>query len=415
MASTGVGSQNESPASTEATPANTASTTTSNARQTPIAGRRTPIHNPFPASLASECKKAAQIIDSFVNPRYEGLEGTIPQRIIAPAKGLVICSVFKAGFLGSVRFGSGLIVCRLPNGNWSAPSAISLGGLGAGGQFGMEFTNFVFVLNTDSAVNTFIHSGTLTLGGNISIAFGTGRSAEAAAMLGTKGVSNIFAYSKTRGVYGGLTVEGGVITERSSTNKTLYKRKVKVKDLLTGEIPPPPQAEPLMRILNSDCFRPPTLNAEPSPSVAAPEAEVTGALPSSEPVELVVEPSARPNEPNETEATQVPVVAEQSIESAEQARTSTADDEPTAQQPPITVSSARTGPLSSAVVSEETQESSQAAQTAENKGVEVPQPSKSASNDRTDTHLSALMTENATQPEEEVGHGGDHKKESGTQ
>ncbi|KAJ5609816.1 SH3 domain-containing protein [Penicillium herquei] len=227
----------------------------SNARQPPIAGSRNPIHNPFPASLASECKKAAQIIESFVDPRYAKLDGTIPQRILAPAKGLVICSVFKAGFLGSVRFGSGLIVCRLPDGGWSAPSAVSLGGLGAGGQFGMEFTNFVFVLNTDAAITTFINSGTLTMGGNISIAFGTGRSAETSAIVGTKGVAGIFAYSKTRGVYGGLTLEGGMIVERSSANKKLYGRKLKAKELLTGEVRPPPQAEPLMHILNSDAFR----------------------------------------------------------------------------------------------------------------------------------------------------------------
>lgn len=128
----------------------------------------------------------------------------------------------------------------------------------------MEFTNFVFVLNTDAAVTTFVNSGTLTLGGNISIAFGTGRSAESAAMIGTKGVAGIFAYSKTRGVYGGLTLEGGVIVERSSANKKLYDRKLKAKELLTGEVPPPPQAEPLMRILNSETFRVTSVNEQSS-------------------------------------------------------------------------------------------------------------------------------------------------------
>lgn len=135
----------------------------------------------------------------------------------------------------------------------------------------MEFTNFVFVLNTDAAVTTFINSGTLTLGGNISIAFGTGRSAETAAMIGTKGVAGIFAYSKTRGVYGGLTLEGGMIVERSSANKKLYDRKLKAKELLTGEVPPPPQAEPLMRILNSEAFRLPlTSQQAPGTDLSAP-------------------------------------------------------------------------------------------------------------------------------------------------
>jgi hypothetical protein len=145
----------------------------------------------------------------------------------------------------------------------------------------MEFTNFVFVLNTDAAVTTFINSGTLTLGGNISIAFGTGRSAETAAMIGTKGVAGIFAYSKTRGVYGGLTLEGGMIVERSSANKKLYDRKLKAKELLTGEVPPPPQAEPLMRILNSEAFRNPTRGDQstPAPAAVAPATEAPVAEP----------------------------------------------------------------------------------------------------------------------------------------
>jgi hypothetical protein len=94
-------------------------------------------------------------------------------------------------------------------------------------------------------------------------------------MIGTKGVAGIFAYSKTRGVYGGLTLEGGMIVERSSANKKLYDRKLKAKELLTGEVPPPPQAEPLMRILNSEAFRLPSGSQE-SPAADLP-APVAGA------------------------------------------------------------------------------------------------------------------------------------------
>lgn len=171
------------------------------------------------------------------------------------SKGLIICTVLKAGMLGSIRFGSGLMIARLPDGSWSAPSAVALGGLGVGGQFGMELTDFVFVLNTDAAVKTFLESGNITIGGNISMALGPGRSAETGAIIGTNGVAGIFAYSKTRGVFGGATFEGSVIMERSSANKKMYDRKVKAMQLLNGEIPPPPDAEPLMHILNSEAFR----------------------------------------------------------------------------------------------------------------------------------------------------------------
>lgn len=147
------------------------------------------------------------------------------------------------------------MVARLPDGSWSAPSAIALGGLGGGGQIGMELTDFVFVLNTDAAVQTFLESGNITMGGNVSLALGPGRSAETGAIIGTNGVAGMYAYSKTRGVYGGATLEASVILERSSANKKMYERKLKAMQLLNGEIPPPPQAEPLMHILNSGVFR----------------------------------------------------------------------------------------------------------------------------------------------------------------
>ena len=133
---------------------------------------------------------------------------------------------------------------------------MAMGGVGAGGQFGAELTDFVFVLTTDAAVKTFMQSGNLTLGGNISMAVGPiGRSAEAGGVVGMKGATGVFAYSKTRGLYGGLTVEGGVLGEREDANKKLYGRKIRAKELLSGAIPPPPEAEVLIKVLNGDFFR----------------------------------------------------------------------------------------------------------------------------------------------------------------
>ncbi|KAJ5349901.1 hypothetical protein N7541_007628 [Penicillium brevicompactum] len=131
-----------------------------------------------------------------------------------------------------------------------------MGGVGAGGQFGAELTDFVFVLTTDAAVKTFMQSGSLTLGGNISMAVGpVGRSAEASGLVGTKGAAGVFAYSKTRGLYGGLTVEGGVLVERTDANKKFYGRKIHAKELLTGTVPSPSEAEVLLKVLNGTFFQ----------------------------------------------------------------------------------------------------------------------------------------------------------------
>jgi lipid-binding SYLF domain-containing protein len=115
--------------------------------------------------------------------------------------------------------------------------------------------DFVFIFNDSMAVKTFARVGCITLGGNVSIAAGPfGRDAEAAGAATLKSVSGIFAYSKTKGLFGGVSPDGSVLIERRDANEKLYNRKVTAGDLLSGNIPVPAQAEPLIRVLNSSVF-----------------------------------------------------------------------------------------------------------------------------------------------------------------
>ncbi|KAJ4417953.1 hypothetical protein N0V85_001630 [Neurospora sp. IMI 360204] len=214
------------------------------------------INNPLPSSLSSECKKCGKILASFIEPKQTfGPDKVIPPSVLANAKGLAILTVIKAGFLGSARFGSGLVVARLPDGSWSAPTAIATGGAGFGGQIGFELTDFVFILNDASAVKTFAQAGSLTLGGNVSVAAGPiGRNAEAAGAASLRSVAGIFSYSKTKGLFAGVSLEGSMIIERKDANAKLYGRQVSAKELLSGAERPPPQAAPLLSILNSRTF-----------------------------------------------------------------------------------------------------------------------------------------------------------------
>ncbi|PLN81980.1 DUF500-domain-containing protein [Aspergillus taichungensis] len=214
------------------------------------------IHNPLPSSLGSECKKVGKILASFVDPRQAfGPDKVIPPEILAGAKGLAILTVLKAGFLGSARFGSGVVVARLADGSWSAPSAIATAGAGFGGQIGFELTDFVFILNDAAAVRTFSQVGTLTLGGNVSIAAGpVGRNAEAAGAANTRGVAAVFSYSKTKGLFAGISLEGSMLVERKDANEKMYNSRVSARQLLSGTIRPPPSTDALMRVLNSRAF-----------------------------------------------------------------------------------------------------------------------------------------------------------------
>ena len=177
------------------------------------------------------------------------------QHLILLLQGLAIITVLKAGFLGSARFGSGIVVARLSDGSWSAPSALITGGGGFGGQIGFELTDFVFILNDAAAVRTFSQQGSLTLGGNVSIAAGpVGRNAEAAGAASLKGVAGVFSYSKTKGLFAGVSLEGSVLIERRDANERLYNSRITARQLLEGGVRPPPAAEPLMRVLNSRVF-----------------------------------------------------------------------------------------------------------------------------------------------------------------
>ncbi|KAI9886078.1 MAG: Light-sensor Protein kinase [Watsoniomyces obsoletus] len=215
------------------------------------------LHNPLPSGPASEYRKAAKILTSFVDPRQAfGPDKVIPPEILQRAKGLAILTVFKAGFVGSLRAGSGVVVARLEDGSWSAPSSITMGGLGMGSQIGIELTDFVFILNDAAAVRTFATKGTLGVSGNVSIAAGpVGRNAEAAGAVSAKGVAAIFSYSKTQGLFAGISLEGMFMATRGDANARAYQRRgVQPAELLDGSVPPPPAADPLMRILQSRVF-----------------------------------------------------------------------------------------------------------------------------------------------------------------
>lgn len=193
---------------------------------------------------------------SFVKPNQVlSANEVIPPEILKNAKGLAIITVLKAGFLFSGRAGSGVIVARLPDGSWSAPSAIAMAGAGAGGMIGVELTDFVFILNTSDAVKSFSQFGSITLGGNISVAAGPlGRNAEAAATASVGAIAAVFAYSKTKGLFAGVSLEGSVILERREANRKFYGNNCTAKQILSGRVRPPPAVDPLFRILESRAF-----------------------------------------------------------------------------------------------------------------------------------------------------------------
>jgi len=95
----------------------------------------------------------------------------------------------------------------------------------------------------------------ITLGGNVSIAAGpVGRNAEAAGAASLKSVAGVFSYSKTKGLFAGVSLEGSILITRHDENKKFYGPNITPHNLLLGDVRPPPAADPLMHVLNSAVF-----------------------------------------------------------------------------------------------------------------------------------------------------------------
>lgn len=174
----------------------------------------------------------------------------IPKEVLRNARGLAVFSVIKAGFVWSGKAGTGVVIARLPDGSWSAPSCIATGGVGFGFQIGADWSEFVVVINSEDALKSFGMAGNLTIGGNLSAAvgpIGTGAAIQAA----LAHPAPMFSYSRSRGLFAGLSLEGTVLVERKDANREFYGQPIPAMDLLLGKVPAPEAASPLYEVLEA--------------------------------------------------------------------------------------------------------------------------------------------------------------------
>ncbi|KAI8321539.1 DUF500-domain-containing protein, partial [Martensiomyces pterosporus] len=192
-------------------------------------------------SLTKECERAARILSEFVvPPKFGELDDIIPADILQRCHGIAVLSVIKAGFIWSGRVGSGVVCARLPDGTWSGPSAIGTAGMGVGGQIGAQLTEVVMILNNEEAVKAFEKNASVQLGSNVSVAAGpVGRSGELAAAVNTSNVAAVYSYSKSKGLFAGISVEGSAVLQRKDVNEAFYGRPAPPDQVLSGYIAPP--------------------------------------------------------------------------------------------------------------------------------------------------------------------------------
>lgn len=164
-------------------------------------------------------------------------DDAIPERLIREAEAIaVLPDVIKAGLGFGGRGGKGLIAVRGSDGSWSNPSFITLGGGSFGFQAGVQAADVVLVFRTRRGVDNIVN-GKFTLGADAGIAAGPiGRNAQAS----TDGrlEAEIFSYSRARGLFAGIALDGAVIAIDNRANRRVYGRDVTARMILENRARP---------------------------------------------------------------------------------------------------------------------------------------------------------------------------------
>lgn len=210
----------------------------------------------WPTTLDKESDKAARILRSFCKDGFYVEEENhlsngvttadkpsgkqrvikkIPTEVIKRAKGLAIFTTMRTGLWVSGAGGSGILVGRKEDGNWSPPSGILLHTAGLGFMVGVDIYDCVVVINTEKALEAFTKIRA-TVGGEISVVAGP---VGIGGILETelhKRQAPVFNYMKSRGFYAGVQIDGTVVIERGDENERFYGQKLSVAEILAGKV-----------------------------------------------------------------------------------------------------------------------------------------------------------------------------------
>src|SRR5215469_4497146 len=178
----------------------------------------------------------------------------IPQDLLDKANCVVVYpSVLKAAFVVGGSYGRGAMTCRQGEdfkGSWSAPTMMALEGGSFGFQIGGQATDFVLLVMNEGGARGIL-AGKVKLGGDASVAAGpVGRNASAETDVTLR--SEILSYSRARGLFAGVSLEGSTIRPDNKANKQIYGKELEAKQIvLSDQVRVPAAAEQLVSTLNS--------------------------------------------------------------------------------------------------------------------------------------------------------------------
>jgi len=185
-------------------------------------------------------QNAANVLKEIMDAPDKG----IPEEVLDNAKCIVVVPhLIKAGFIVGGKHGRGVATCRTANG-WSAPAFISVGGGSWGLQIGAEGVDLVMLVMNDKGLQHLLSSKFQISGEGSAAAGPVGRHASA----GTDWKMNaeLLTYSRSKGAFAGLTLEGAVVEQDADSTEAIYGKDIPFRRVLTGNIPAPPAAASFM-------------------------------------------------------------------------------------------------------------------------------------------------------------------------
>lgn len=177
----------------------------------------------------------AQNAARVLNEIMQAPDKAVPQDLLRDAKAIaVIPDMVKAGFIFGGRRGEGLISVKSPDGTWSNPSFITLTGGSVGFQAGVSSTDVILVFRTQRGVDSIV-DGKFTLGADASAAAGpVGRTATASTDAQMK--AEIYSYSRSRGLFAGVALDGSALRIDQDANAAIYGSGITPRRIFEGGV-----------------------------------------------------------------------------------------------------------------------------------------------------------------------------------
>jgi lipid-binding SYLF domain-containing protein len=206
----------------------------------------------LPAAYAAEenvpnliVDKSRIVVEELLLKRYSDEE--LPRDMVRQCSGLAIFpGMLKGAFFIGGSYGKG-VVLRQQDGQWSGPAFISIGAGSLGIQFGGQSVDLILVVMGEEAMNFFL-SSKFKLGADVAVAAGpVGAQASAASEITLKG--GIYSYSRSKGAFIGISLEGAGIASKEEFNKAYYKTTDNAQVILSGEVKPPEGGQRLISAL----------------------------------------------------------------------------------------------------------------------------------------------------------------------